>query len=621
MMRVACTCALGMAIAGLALFLAGTLGLLTIAGIAVTLAAAFSVACVAARRSPFRAAFWRARVRALTRCWSWPLAAVYVALIVIATRAVIPEGTGYSDAIFYHLAYAQDWANAGRLVVDPYMAFIFYANNFLLLFAAWIVLGAGAYAQFLTWSTGLLMALALYAAIDDSNYSRKNAGWHAVIGLLAVFSVISAAIFLDYSVLGYIDVPIGAMALLSVVAVVLAIRDRKPQWLIAAATIAGFLVGMKASFVLLTPIFFVGLVWGGLAIGMRRTAIAGVLAVLCAVAAPWYVRNWILAGDPIAPALNIALHGNDGLWRVAEWNGLWQDMATSRSPKAFLTLPLRAYLHPLSADFREYGASGLVLFLYVPAIVAILVASFRRRIPAELAIPIFIVSAFALYWFGTTSLLRYALLFYPLLALCVGMLLIQLIALRPKLAPLALALAVVAALPVFSSLRPDGDFIQNDLLSEAHAFLHYAGEQAFLNENDEGYADQQLAAAWMRRHGYSGNVFVISDNAFDYYFRRNGITSIGNWTGPAGWFRLLQAIDAGEAAEFLNGLGTRAVFLSPQQLIDSGVEHVLVEQLESAGYREVPMTPGSVYHFYVRAAEPNLGRVKPSSYEENAGKG
>ena len=312
------------------------------------------------------------------------------------------------------------------------------------------------------------------------------------------------------------------------------------------------------------------------------------------------MRNWILAGDPIAPALNIALHGTDGLWRAAEWNGLWQDMATSKSPRSFLTLPVRAYVHPTSLDFREYGASGLMLFLYVPALVAILVLLFRRRIPAELAIPVFVVTVFALYWFATTSLLRYALLFYPLLALCVGMLLIWLLESRPRLAPLAVALACVAALPVFSSLNADGDFIQNDILSDAHAFMHYAGEQAFLNENDEGYTDEQIASAWMRSHGYAGNVYVISNNAFDYYFRRNGVLSIGNWTGPAGWFRLLQAIDAGEAAEFLNGLGTRAVFLSPQQLIDAGIEHVLVEQLESAGYREVPLTPRSSYHLYVR---------------------
>ncbi len=600
-MRAICTCGLGAAIAGLTVFFIGSIGWLTPAGIGIALAVVFAAACALRRVSPLRAAFWSARLRALTAGASLPLAAVYAALLVVATRAVIPEGTGYSDAIYYHLAYAQDWANAGRLVVDPYMAFIFYANNFVLFFTAWIVLHAGAFVQFLTWSFGLLGALALYAAVEDCAGSSRARGWAVAIGLLAVAALVFTPIFLDYSVLGYIDVPIGAMALVAVVALQIGIRESRTDWLFVSAAIAGFLIGMKASFLVLLPIFAIALAWSAAAIGARRVAVAGLLAVLCAVAAPWYVRNLVLAGDPIAPTLNIALYGRDGLWKTIEWNGLWNDMATSKSPRAFATLPVRAYLRPGSPDFREYGASALVLFLYVPAVVLIAAYALRRKPPADVAVAVFLLTVFALYWFGTTSLLRYALLFYPLLALCVGMLLVEWARRVPSAAPLAVAVAVVAALPPFTSLSPDGDFIQNDILSDAHAFAHYRGEQAFLEANDDGYADEQIAAAWMRRHGYAGNVFVISDNAFDYYFRRNGVTSIGNWTGPAGYFRLLQAIDAGEAAEFLADLGTRAVFYSHQQLLDAGIEHVLAAQLEKAGYREVPLTRGTSYHLYVRS--------------------
>ena len=73
---------------------------------------------------------------------------------------------------------------------------------------------------------------------------------------------------------------------------------------------------MKASFLVLVPVFGdrprVG---DGRDRNARRGAVAGILAVLCAVSAPWYVRNLVLAGDPIAPTLNIALYGSDGLWK------------------------------------------------------------------------------------------------------------------------------------------------------------------------------------------------------------------------------------------------------------------------------------------------------------------
>ena len=477
-MRATCTCGFGAAISGVTIFLLGSIGWLTPAGIAVALAIVFGAACALRRISPLHADFWRARFRALAACASIPLGVVYVAMLVVATRAVIPEGTGYSDAIYYHLAYAQDWANAGRLVVDPYMAFIFYANNFVLFFAAWITVHAGAFVQFLTWSFGLLGALALYAAVEDCAGSDRTRGWAVAIGLLSVVALIFTPIFLDYSVLGYIDVPIGAMALLAVVALQVGIRESRTDWLFVSAVLAGFLVGMKASFLVLLPVFAIALAWAAAAIGARRTAVAGVLAVLCAVAAPWYVRNLVLAGDPIAPTLNIALYGRDGLWKTIEWNGLWNDMATSKSPRAFVTLPVRAYVRPTSPDFREYGASALVLFLYVPAIVALAAFALRRRLPAEIVIPIFVLTV----WCSTGSSRPRSCdtaALHPLLALCVGMLLVELARRVPRAAPLAVVVAAVAALPPFSSLSPDGDFIQNDILSDAHAFAHYSGEQGF----------------------------------------------------------------------------------------------------------------------------------------------
>jgi hypothetical protein len=600
MTRVTCTCGLGLAIVGLALFVLGLAGWLNVAGILTTLVALFAAACAAWRSSPLRATFWRARLRVLTHCWNWPLAVVYLALVAIGSRAVIPDATGYSDAIYYHLAYAQDWATAGRLVVDPYLFFPFYANNFVLLFAGWMVLGAGYVVHFLTWSTGLLAALALYAAIDEYPAAPKAVGWRIAIGLLLVLAVISTPLFLDYSVLGYIDIPIAAMALLSVVAIQIAIRARQPGWLVVAAVMAGFLVGMKASYVLLVPIFCVGFAWCGLALQMRRAFIAGVLLLFCAISAPWYVRNLILAGDPIAPTINMAVYGHDGLWKIAEWDGLWSDMATSKSIGAFVKLPVRAYLDPESPDFREYGASGLILFLYVPTIAGILALLYRKRLSPVLSIPIFMLSAFIPYWFVTSSLLRYALLLYPILALCMGMLLFELIARRPRLSLAALALALIAVVPSFSDTGTIKDFTRNDVLGDFHEFLHFHGDEEYLRENDEGYPEEQVAVSWMHRHGYGGNVYVISDNAFDYYFLREGIFSVGSWVGPAGYFRLLQAVDAGQASEFLDDLGVRAVLFSPQRLIDPGVEHLLAGQLKADGYREVPLDPLSQYHLYVR---------------------
>src|SRR6185312_3714066 len=250
LVRVACTCGLGLSIVGLGMFAIGSLGWFNVPATTAMLVVLFGAGCAAWRISPLRAGFWQARVRALTHCWSWPMLLVYAALLLIGVRATVPDANVYSDAIYYHLAQSQWWANAGGLKVDPFLQYPFYANNFLMLYVLWMIYGVGAFSTYCTWLTGLLAALALYGAIDDY-LPGVGRGVRTVIALLGVFSLIATAIFLDYAVLGYIDVQIGAIALLAVLAIQIAIRDCRPGWLFVAAVLAGFLAGMKASFFLL----------------------------------------------------------------------------------------------------------------------------------------------------------------------------------------------------------------------------------------------------------------------------------------------------------------------------------------------------------------------------------
>ena len=151
--------------------------------------------------------------------------------------------------------------------------------------------------------------------------------------------------------------------------------------------------------------------WAAAAIGARRTVVAGVLAVLCSG------RRAVVRAQPRprrrsdrANAQHRPVRPGRPLESI-EWNGLWNDMATSKSPRAFVTLPAGAYVRPTSSIFAETArrrravpvraghrrAGGLCV---------------RRRLPAEIVVPIFVLTVFALYWFVTTSLLRYALLFF-----------------------------------------------------------------------------------------------------------------------------------------------------------------------------------------------------------------
>jgi hypothetical protein len=75
--------------------------------------------------------------------------------------AILPPIRG--DPVSYHLAYAADWANAGRIYIDPFLRFPYYANNFLLFDSAFFILKLDDYCHFLTWLCGLLTCLGILA--------------------------------------------------------------------------------------------------------------------------------------------------------------------------------------------------------------------------------------------------------------------------------------------------------------------------------------------------------------------------------------------------------------------------------------------------------------------------
>src|ERR1700758_4436817 len=107
--------------------------------------------------------------------WTAPAGFVYVILLAAAPPAGLPPTV--ADSVIYHLAYAVEWAISGRIHVDPFLRFPYYANNFLLLYSASFVLKLGAYCQFLTWLCGLLTCLGILAFISDTSVHPKDPFW------------------------------------------------------------------------------------------------------------------------------------------------------------------------------------------------------------------------------------------------------------------------------------------------------------------------------------------------------------------------------------------------------------------------------------------------------------
>jgi hypothetical protein len=600
LLRMLCVTGLGLALVGFVLFGLGMLGLLAAPWIASGVVALWLALCWWRRVSPLEPSYWRTRGRGLIAGWDAPSLLLYALMLVAGARAVLPN-VGVNDAVEEHLAWAQDWALAHRIYVDPFIVFPFYASNFVLFFSAFIALHAAPFVNFLSWMMGLLSVLGIYAMLRSAQ-STVLASYRSAIGFFLALALMLAAIFMQWMVTGYVDAAFGGATLLAMAAVQLAMRDKRAAWLFVSATIAGFLIGMKGSFILLIPIFGIALLWAASQLELSRRATVAVIALLLVAASPWYVRNLVLAGDPIPPVVNIARYGTDGLYTKDEWNALMGDATTSRAARDILVFPWRAFTRPTFKDFGELGATALFLLLYVPSLVALGALFLGKRLPSRIAIPIFVLSGLIAYYVVTTMLGRYALLFYPLLAVCVGLLLLECADKWPKLAPLAVLVAAVAAVP---SLQPYLSFFWIDVVKSDFKQLayHYPSADAYLDANEEGYREARFLVAWLRQHDDGGRVYHIGSNGggtLNYYFRRQGVTSIGDWEGPAGFFRLAHAIDAGRSAEFMRDLDVDAVLMTPHTFLDAGFQHLLSRQLLAGGYRRL-FLPASKFELFVRS--------------------
>ncbi len=587
MMRIVCACGMGYALIGISAFMLAELGVFNPAYLIGTCVILFLAGAMLWKEYPWTRSFWAERFGILRACWTFPLFIVYCVMVAVAIPAVLPNVGG--DPIHYHLAYAQDWVASGSLVIDPFLRYPFWVSNFVLLYAIVLAFHGAAFINFLTWSLGLLSALGICAIADDALGARAR-GISRFIPLLVTLAVILPPMYMRWVDSAYMDVPSGAFAQIFFTCIYIACAPRRGAWLFGAAITGAFLIGMKPSYVLLVPIFILGIISAGrhLQISGKMTVYAIVLLVT--LASPWYLRNLVLAGDPVAPVLNVALYGNDGFTSGVEWQRVQSDLSnTPKLPWSLFSVPYRAFVAPNNRTFREYGVSALLLYLYVMLAYMLLTFGRKQTLNYRANLCALILAYLTAYWLLTSSILRYSLLFYPLLAICAALCIAHVLEHYPRA---AIALTALSLLAIVPSPGSKAWYTERAVVYYRHLSETYTSDDTYLRLNDNGYAEERATAEILRRRGIQGVVYTLGGDT-DYFFRQDHLVNAGDWIGPGGYFRLYGAIDAGEGAQFVRGLGASAVLIDPQFAL-GGLDKPFEVQLLRAGFCGVPL-PQSRY--------------------------
>lgn len=599
--RFVCTCAVGFCLVGLCAFILAVVGAFSIPVLCIWLFEIAAIAVAARRSAPWRGDFWARCGRLVWRSCSWSTITAYAWMLFLAFPAVIP--TYASDGNTYHIAYAQDIANNHRLTIDPFLMFPLYANNFELFYAITLLFHGGQdVINFVTWAAGTLAVLGICGAVES--FAPLPRAAMKACSLIAVLAVTLSPMYLTWIDTGFVDIPDGFFALATIIALQRCVATRRREWLAMAALAAGFLCGMKLSFVLLLLPFGVLIYMAGTYASLGKKSKVAAVALLLIVAVPWYVRNAVVDGDPIPPILNIALKGNDRYFTATEWNALVAVTRPTSSLIGVATLPWRMFIDPQTSEFQEQGVSALSLFVFLPLFVLFWRTVVLRAGPMWPAVSLYAVAlgAFVVYWLYTAHLARYTMLFYPALAVFVVVLFsyacrwfITTAVLTEELGapgtPLAkggsIALSLIACLTLVlpTPLARPNFFRQYFEGYYKDLPVNYTSPEQYRETFVTGYSSEQSVVTELRRNNILAGTVYVADTGQEtqVFYRRDGYMSAGNWSGPSAYGRLVEAAEIGEVQSYLDGLGAAAILVNAGRFSPGEIGQV-VAALDKAQY-------------------------------------
>ncbi len=362
----------GLAIDILTLLALGLSGLLTPVGIGAAGAGLFCLAVLLLRHAPLS-------IREASAGFGWFDAVIALALFfAIALTSLHPPGSW--DDTMYHLPIARAYLEHSGIVTLPFLRFPLFPQNGELLIALGMLIGHDVGAQLFAQLPLYLMGLGLIAA------SRLFLGTLApgALATLLMVKLLPIQIILGFA---YVDAALGFFCWMAIFALAIGLEAKGTgnilAWPIIAGLMAGAAIGTKYFGLPVVGILGLWLLivrrdWkASLAFGLTALAVGGA----------WYIRSFIVSGDPIHPA-----GGNIFgfyLWNAADLAGQKKELSTHGVP-------------PGSLDFvgALKAAGALPLLLALASLLA-------RGMRPGLRLLRFVFCSYFVFWFFVVQVERY----------------------------------------------------------------------------------------------------------------------------------------------------------------------------------------------------------------------
>ena len=476
------------------LALMAVLGMMAIAGYFQRLPASLSRA---ASRSP----------------WDHPATLLLGILLLAGLPLVLAPETG-KDALIYHLAVPRLYLSHHGFYAIPGNVFAGYPllaemHYLLALFMKNEILAKGMHYALLG---GTLLGIGLF-----SRHILREIAFPA-LGML-IFASIPSVFAVSHT--AYNDLFVAFFTLAALYTFCRWSDSRSRGWLVLCALFCGSAMACKYTALLFAPLGILGILW----CHARRRATTrnafgdmGLYALVAFLtAAPFYLKSWLLMGNPFYPFF-WGLFGGRG-WDADQarlYDLFVRNLGMGRSMVDYLLLPWNVSLRARMDSPLFDGVLGPMFILTLPFLAGI------RRWPAQLRIlAVFCVAAF-FFWASSAQQIRYLIPLFAPLAVVVALVLTRY---RRSKALFPLLILIVSGSLLFNGYHISSEFLTVRPLPVA---VGLESREAFLSRripvypmyrliNRELPPDSRVFLIYMKNYTYLCEHACYADAMFESY--------------------------------------------------------------------------------------------------------
>ena len=335
--------------------------------------------------------------------WYWAIPV----LIILSPLFLLPLYPPIKwDEISYHLPYSLFYVKHQGLAVNPFLRYPLYAHNIDLLYSLSLLFSDDIVAHLLHASTAVLTTVGIY------NLGTITSGKKT--GILAAFLFLSSPLVLLLMKTSYIDLGLTLFVFLGFYCLSMWSITKQDYWLYLAGFATGIAAGSKYSGLMFIPLY---ILWIGYE-GRKIPLVVRFLIPALVFGAPWYIRNYIISGDPFSP-FGGEIFGY-WLWNEKDLLGqsqsLFKTYGTPRNFPSLLMLPLNLLFN--RGNFMEGALSPAMIGSFLAPFFFMKFGRYQRMLCIFVFVNIFI-------WFFTSQILRYLLPVFPMIALLSALVLIH----------------------------------------------------------------------------------------------------------------------------------------------------------------------------------------------------